>query len=84
MANSLLASWSGRRSGPGFRPSKFTAATGRGINTYSSFLREDDCDKPDADGQAKLHALQKLTRRREALIKSLLMYSRVGRTKLAV
>ena len=56
----------------------------RGINTYSAFLLEDYSDKLDADGQAKLNTLQKLTRRMEALIESLLMYSRVGRTELAV
>ncbi len=56
----------------------------RGINTYSAFLLEDYSDKLDADGQAKLNTLQKLTRRMESLIESLLMYSRVGRTELAV
>lgn len=56
----------------------------RGINTYSGFLLEDYGDKLDEDGQAKLNTLQRLTRRMEALIESLLMYSRVGRTELAV
>lgn len=56
----------------------------RGINTYSGFLLEDYGDKLDEDGQAKLNTLQKLTRRMESLIESLLMYSRVGRTELAV
>ena len=56
----------------------------RGINTYSAFLLEDYSDKLDEDGQAKLNTLQRLTRRMESLIESLLMYSRVGRTELAV
>ncbi len=56
----------------------------RGINTYSTFLLEDYSDKLDDDGKSKLNTLQRLTRRMEALIESLLMYSRVGRTELAV
>jgi signal transduction histidine kinase len=56
----------------------------RGINTYAGFLLEDYADKLDEDGQSKLHTLQRLTRRMEALIESLLMYSRVGRTELAI
>ncbi len=56
----------------------------RGNNTYSGFLLEDYSDKLGEDGQAKLNTSQKLTRRMEALTESLLMYSRVGRTELAV
>jgi light-regulated signal transduction histidine kinase (bacteriophytochrome) len=56
----------------------------RGINTYSTFLLEDYSDKLDEDGQSKLNTLQRLTRRMESLIESLLTYSRVGRTELAV
>jgi signal transduction histidine kinase len=56
----------------------------RGINTYSGYLLEDYGDKLDADGQSKLNTLQRLTRRMESLIESLLTYSRVGRTELAV
>ncbi len=56
----------------------------RGINTYSTFLLEDYQDKLDEEGQSKLNTLQRLTRRMESLIDSLLTYSRVGRTELAV
>ncbi|MBI5758321.1 MAG: MASE1 domain-containing protein [Planctomycetales bacterium] len=56
----------------------------RGINTYSGYLLEDYGDKLDAEGQSKLNTLQRLTRRMESLIESLLTYSRVGQTELAV
>lgn len=54
----------------------------RGIHNYSSFLIEDYGDKLGEDGQEKLQTLMRLTRRMEALISSLLHYSRLGRAEL--
>ena len=56
----------------------------RGIHNYSSFLLEDYADRLDEDGQAKLHALMRLTRRLESLLDDLLNYSRVGRIELVM
>ena len=56
----------------------------RGIHNYSSFLLEDYADRLDADGQAKLHTLMRLTRRLESLLDDLLHYSRVGRIELVM
>jgi signal transduction histidine kinase len=56
----------------------------RGIHNYASFLIEDYADRLDDDGRAKLHTLTRLSRRMEELIDSLLHFSRVGRTELAL
>lgn len=55
----------------------------RGIHNYSHFLLEDYADRLDGDGAEKLHTLIRLTQRMEALIDSLLHYSRLGRIDLA-
>nr|WP_044200022.1 ATP-binding protein [Oscillochloris trichoides] len=54
----------------------------RGLHNYAHFLIEDYGDKLDADGKEKLMTLVRLTQRMEALIDSLLHYSRVGRAEL--
>ena len=54
----------------------------RGIHNYSSFLIEDYGEVLGEDGQEKLHTLMRLTQRMEALINSLLHYSRLGRADL--
>jgi signal transduction histidine kinase len=56
----------------------------RGIHNFSSFLLEDYADKLDEEGRSKLETLTRLTRRMEALIDSLLHYSRLGRVDLAI
>lgn len=56
----------------------------RGIHTFSHFLLEDYADKLDAAGVDKLRTLMRLTQRMESLIESLLHYSHVGRTELAL
>jgi signal transduction histidine kinase len=56
----------------------------RGIHNYSRFLIEDYADRFDEDGRAKLETLTRLSRRMETLIDSLLHYSRLGRTDLAL
>jgi PAS domain S-box-containing protein len=56
----------------------------RGINNYSTFLIQDYADKLDDLGKDKLLRLKKLTKRLENLIDSLLYYSKVGRSDLAV
>lgn len=56
----------------------------RGINNYAAFLLEDYDDKLDDEGRKKLHTLIRLSRRMEALIDSLLQFSRLGRVELAV
>jgi PAS domain S-box-containing protein len=55
----------------------------RGIHNYAQFLIEDYADKLDDAGKDKLLTLTRLTRRMEALIDSLLQYSRIGRVDLA-
>ncbi len=55
----------------------------RGIHNYASFLIEDYEDKLDAEGGRMLRTLTTLTKRLEALIESLLEYSRVGRLDLS-
>ena len=55
----------------------------RGLHNYAHFLIEDYGDIIDAEGQAKLATLVRLTQRMEALIDTLLHYSRVGRAELA-
>lgn len=54
----------------------------RGLHNYAHFLIEDYGDQLDANGKAKLETLVRLTQRMEALIDSLLHYSRVGRAEL--
>ncbi|MFH2064657.1 MAG: ATP-binding protein [Pseudomonadota bacterium] len=54
----------------------------RGISNYATFLMEDYGDQIDAEGKSKLETLQRLCKREEDLIQSLLNYSRVGRTDL--
>jgi light-regulated signal transduction histidine kinase (bacteriophytochrome) len=56
----------------------------RGIHNYASFLAEDYAERLDRDGVAKLDTLQRLSRRMEDLIESLLYYSRLGREDLAI
>ncbi|MDH3717315.1 MAG: ATP-binding protein [Planctomycetota bacterium] len=56
----------------------------RGISNYASFLLEDYQDQMDADGQDKLQTLQRLCKRLESFIDSLLQFSRLGRAELAV
>lgn len=56
----------------------------RGIANFAQFLAEDYDDKLDTEGQEKLKTLQRLSKRMEALINSLLHYSRVGRADLAI
>jgi two-component system, chemotaxis family, sensor kinase Cph1 len=54
----------------------------RGLHNYAHFLIEDYGDQLDERGKAKLETLVRLTQRMEALIDSLLHYSRVGRAEL--
>jgi len=56
----------------------------RGIHNYACFLIEDYGEQIGADGRAKLETLKQLTQRMDALIESLLQFSRVGRIDLAV
>ena len=56
----------------------------RGIHNYARFLIEDYAERFDEDGRAKLETLSRLSRRMETLIDSLLHYSRLGRTDLAL
>jgi PAS domain S-box-containing protein len=55
----------------------------RGLNNYAVFLLEDYGKAFDDEGRAKLETLPRLAQRMEALIDSLLHYSRVGRVDLA-
>ncbi len=56
----------------------------RGIHNYAGFLIEDYQHRLDPDGLEKLQTLVRLSQRMEALIESLLYYSRVGRVNLSV
>ncbi|HKB41007.1 MAG TPA: ATP-binding protein, partial [Gemmataceae bacterium] len=56
----------------------------RGIHNYASFLIEDYGERLGNEGRAKLETLKHLTQRMDALIESLLQFSRVGRVDLAV
>ncbi|MBI3440551.1 MAG: MASE1 domain-containing protein [Proteobacteria bacterium] len=56
----------------------------RGLQNFSQFLLEDYEDKLDTEGKNKLHTISDLTKRLEALLDTLLYYSRLGRTELAV
>ncbi|MBV9124994.1 MAG: hypothetical protein JO112_16695 [Planctomycetes bacterium] len=55
----------------------------RGIHNYATFLIEDYAGQLDAEGRAKLDTLKHLSQRLEALLDSLLAFSRVGRVHLA-
>jgi len=56
----------------------------RGLSNYATFLIEDYADKLDDTGREYLQSLARLCERMDNLIDSLLYYSRVGRTELAV
>jgi signal transduction histidine kinase len=56
----------------------------RGLHNYAHFLLEDYAEKLAEEGVAQLHTMIRLTQRMEALIESLLYYSRVGRQQLEV
>lgn|GEM_PF-6814097 len=56
----------------------------RGIHNYSSFLIEDYADVLNEEGVSKLQTLMRLTQRMEALIDSLLHFSRLGRVELSM
>ncbi|WP_454062327.1 PAS domain S-box protein [Candidatus Nitrospira salsa] len=56
----------------------------RGIYNYSTILLEDYGHQLNAEGQSRCETLLRLSKRMEDLINSLLYYSRVGRTELAV
>src|SRR5262249_46788465 len=49
----------------------------RGIHNYASFLIEDFAGQLGAEGRARLETLKTLTQRMDALIESLLQFSRV-------
>lgn len=55
----------------------------RGIHNYAGFLLEDYGEQLDEDGQHKLETLARLSQRMEALINTLLHFSRLGRLDLA-
>ena len=56
----------------------------RGINNYAQFLAEDYADKLDEEGRAHIAAMQRLTKRMETLLDSLLHFSRVGRGEFPI
>ncbi len=56
----------------------------RGIANYSNFVIEDYGDKLGEDGQSKLQTVRQLAQKMDTLISSLLHYSRLGRTELAI
>jgi signal transduction histidine kinase/HAMP domain-containing protein len=56
----------------------------RGIARYAEFLIEDYGGEFDEEGRRRLDSMARLCKREDALIESLLHYSRVGRTELAV
>lgn len=56
----------------------------RGIHNYAHFLLEDYGERLDADAAGKLKTLARLAHRMQALLDSLLHYSRVGRQELAL
>ena len=51
----------------------------RGIHNYATFLIEDYGDKLDREGTERLETLQRLAKRMDGLLDSLLYFSRVGR-----
>ncbi|MFA6104921.1 MAG: PAS domain S-box protein [Victivallaceae bacterium] len=56
----------------------------RGLQSFSRFVLEDCAEKLDADGKDKLQTIAALANRLETLLDTLLYYSRLGRTALAV
>jgi PAS domain S-box-containing protein len=56
----------------------------RGLHHFSQFLLEDHADRLTEDGVDKLRTLMRLTQRMGALLDSLLHYSYLGRTELAL
>lgn len=56
----------------------------RGLQSFSQFLLEDYEDKLDEEGKKKLHTISRLTQHLETLLDTLLHYSRVGRSALAI
>jgi PAS domain S-box-containing protein len=56
----------------------------RGIASYAQFLVEDYADRLDTDGVAKLHTLERLSRRLSDLVDSLHHYARLGRVRMGV
>jgi two-component system sensor kinase FixL len=53
----------------------------RGIYNYSAFLKEDYIDILDEEGKSKLETLERLSKRMEALINSILYFARLGRNE---
>ncbi len=56
----------------------------RGLHNFSRFLLEDYGEKMDEEGMGMLNTIADLTKRMDALLSSLLHYSRLGRTELSV
>jgi light-regulated signal transduction histidine kinase (bacteriophytochrome) len=54
----------------------------RGIHNYATFLLEDYSDKLGDEGKRYLDSMKQLAQRMEALINTLLRYSRLGRAEL--
>lgn len=54
----------------------------RGLHNYSVYLLDTYAQQLDEDGTSKLQTLVRLTQRMDALLDSLLLYSRVGRVEL--
>jgi light-regulated signal transduction histidine kinase (bacteriophytochrome) len=54
----------------------------RGIHNLASFVVEDQGDRLDDEGRRHLAMMQRLARRMDSLVASLLEYSRVGRLEL--
>jgi chemotaxis family two-component system sensor kinase Cph1 len=56
----------------------------RGIYNYASYLLQDCADKLDAENRGKVETIVRLTKRMQALIDSLLHFSRLGRDPLSL
>jgi light-regulated signal transduction histidine kinase (bacteriophytochrome) len=56
----------------------------RGINNFATFVMEDYAEQLDSEGVEKLRTLVRLSQRLEDLVESLLRYSRLGRSDLAI
>ncbi|BAU49081.1 histidine kinase [Sulfurifustis variabilis] len=56
----------------------------RGIHNFAHFLLEDYGERLDGDAAGKLRVMARLAERMQALLDSLLHYSRVGRQELAL
>jgi light-regulated signal transduction histidine kinase (bacteriophytochrome) len=56
----------------------------RGIRNYANFLMEDHAEALGEEGRRKLATIDRLSKRMHDLLGSLLYYSRVGRSDLAV